>query len=887
MGFLITVIKGGIMNQTVTGREQEVPEGVTIVSQTDLHGTIVSVNNTFVRISGYSREELIGQPHSLLRHPDVPKAAFKDLWETIQSGKPWTQFVKNRCKNGDHYWVEANVTPVLKEGEVVGYLSVRRRITEEQKQAAEAAYKAINAGKISLKNGYVHTLGKKLSLLNHFNPTFMLVILTVLTSVAGILDALDVFHAPWLVQLVILSVVLAYALFVSRFISRKTSAFVTVAKAIAEGDFTQPINTYGTTWISDLASSLRIMQIQMGATYEENRVQLNHNARLTTALNNASTPMMVVNKLNNIIFMNKALNRLWLAHQGMLEEEFEGWNHKKLIEQPLERFNQGKSGITVFSSDSMEKRNYEVELSGVTLEIIKRPVMNEAKQCIGSVIEWQDLTQQRKVETTLDNAMKCAAKGHTSVHLETEGLDGFYLYTANNINDLLASLNDAIEGMVEVMVALANGDLYKRIDKQFSGSLAAMKGATNTSLDNLSGIMLQIKGVSESTLGSAKESEAVSNYLADRMQEAAATLQEINSDMQGINHMQSENSEQLTMVSSIAKEAITLNQQARTSMDDSIHAMESITSTSERIEAIIGLIDGIAFQTNLLALNAAVEAARAGEHGRGFAVVAGEVRNLAGKSAEAAKDIKTLIQESGAKVHEGADKVKATHALFSKVEESVTKIGGTLDEVVVSIQHQQSKISDMTQAVNTLDHNIQNNAASVEETSATALSLSSQAEILNHEVQKFKINTAITEVKNEFPAVYGVCLSSVREYMRLWKTRTQSYLNGVKIEYDKSEAEHIERSELFKALSTLKQHDPSLVNLPVWHTIQQLHEQQYHALSEALVLRSQSENLTLESLEQLDEWIKQYLKTTSALDKAVGELEVYLFQSNPKALAHH
>jgi len=875
------------MNQTLTGREQEVPEGETIVSQTDLHGTIVSVNNTFVRVSGYSREELIGQPHSLLRHPDVPKAAFKDLWETIQSGKPWTQLVKNRCKSGDHYWVEANVTPVLKNGEVIGYLSVRRRITDAQKQAAEAAYKAIEAGKVSLKNGYVHTLGKKLSLLNHFNPALMLVLLTVFISLTGILNTLEILYIPWEIKLIILSIVLTYALYINHFIKRKTDEFVAVTKSIAEGDFSQPVNTYGSTWIADLAAGLRIMQIQMGATYEENRVQLNHNTRLTKALNNASTPMMVVNKLNEIIFMNKALNRLWQEHQVMLENEFEGWDSKALVEKPLDVFNLGKSGVSIFSSDMLEKRNYEVELSGVTLEIIKRPVINDIGECIGSVIEWQDLTQQRKVEATLDNAMQCAAKGHTSVHLETAGLDGFYLYTANNINNLLASLNEAIEGMVEVMVALANGDLYKRIDKKFSGSLAAMKGATNTSLDNLSGIMLQIKGVSEATLGSAKESETVSNYLADRMQEAAATLQEINTDMQGINHMQSDNAEQLSVVSNIAKEAIDLNQQARTSMNDSIHAMESITNTSERIEAIIGLIDGIAFQTNLLALNAAVEAARAGEHGRGFAVVAGEVRNLAGKSAEAAKDIKILIKESGDKVHEGADKVKATHALFGEVEQSVTKIGGTLDEVVVSIQHQQSKISDMTQAVNALDHNIQNNAASVEETSATALSLSSQAEILNHEVQKFKINTAITEVRNDFPAVYGVCLSDVREHMGLWKTRTQSYLNGVNIEYDETEATHIEKSELFKALGTLLQHDFSLANLPVWQKIKTLHEQQYHAVTEALALRHQSENLTLEALDQLDEWIKQYLKATDALDKAIGELDLSLFQSQSRALTHH
>ncbi len=879
------------MDRTVTGKEKEVPEGVTIVSQTDLHGTITSVNNTFVRISGYSREELIGQPHSLLRHPDVPKAAFKDLWETIQAGKPWTQFVKNRCKNGDHYWVEANVSPVLKNGEVVGYLSVRRRISDEQKQAAEAAYKALESGKISLKNGYVNTWSKKLSLFNHFNPVLMLVLLTVFISLLGILTTLEVVEISWQVKVAVLSLGLMYALYINHFIQRKTREFVSVTKSIAEGDFSQPVNTFGSTWIADLAAGLRMMQIQMGASYEENRIQLNHNARLTTALNNASTPLMVANRQNDIIFINKALFQLWKTHKSALEKEFDQWNAEAFIGRSLECFNQGKSGVVFFSLDMMTPSQSEIELSGMTLDIVKSPVMNEGGECIGSVIEWQDLTQQRQVEATLDNAMKCAAKGHTSVHLNTEGLDGFYLYTANNINDLLTSLNEAIEGMVEVMVALANGDLYKRIDKQFSGSLAAMKGATNTSLDNLSSIILQIKGVSEATLGAAKESETVSNYLADRMQEAAATLQEINTDMQGINHMQTENSEQLSIVSQVAKEAIVLNQQARHSMDDSICAMESITATSERIEAIIGLIDGIAFQTNLLALNAAVEAARAGEHGRGFAVVAGEVRSLAGKSAEAAKDIKTLIQESGEKVHEGADKVKATHALFSQVEESVTKIGQTLDDVMLSIQHQQTKVSDMTQAVNALDHNIQNNAASVEQTSATAVSLTKQAEILNHEVQKFRINTAITEIRNEFPAVHGVCLSQVREAMRLWKTRTQSYLNGVQIEYDEEEATQIEHSELFQALATLLQHEPELAQLPIWHTIKALHEQQYEAVIHALSIRHQSDNLTLELLDRLDEWIKQYIQTTEALDQAVGELECYLFQSHsdtaPQALAYH
>jgi PAS domain S-box len=139
------------MSVILTGQEREVAPGITIVSKTDLYGTITEVNEEFMRISGYTCEELIGHPHNILRHPDVPKAVFADLWATLKQGKPWVNLVKNRCKNGDHYWVEANVSPVVENGEVVGYISVRRRITDAQKAAAEALYKQVNAGKVRLK----------------------------------------------------------------------------------------------------------------------------------------------------------------------------------------------------------------------------------------------------------------------------------------------------------------------------------------------------------------------------------------------------------------------------------------------------------------------------------------------------------------------------------------------------------------------------------------------------------------------------------------------------------------------------------------------------------------------------------------------------------------
>lgn len=127
-------------NLPVTQQEFFIPEGVTLVSTTDLKSRITYCNPAFVAVSGYEREELLGQPHNLVRHPDMPSEAFRDMWTTLASGSPWSALVKNRRKNGDHYWVVANATPVMENGHAVGYMSVRTRPTREQVKDAEALY---------------------------------------------------------------------------------------------------------------------------------------------------------------------------------------------------------------------------------------------------------------------------------------------------------------------------------------------------------------------------------------------------------------------------------------------------------------------------------------------------------------------------------------------------------------------------------------------------------------------------------------------------------------------------------------------------------------------------------------------------------------------------
>ncbi len=149
-------------NQPVTGHEYEYPSSNMLVSATDLTGRIQYCNPAFIAVSGFTRDELIGQPHNLIRHPDMPREAFADMWATIRDGRPWTALVKNRRKNGDHYWVQANVTPVVEKGTVVGYLSVRVKPERDAVRAAETLYARMRAGEargIRLRRGVVVRTG--------------------------------------------------------------------------------------------------------------------------------------------------------------------------------------------------------------------------------------------------------------------------------------------------------------------------------------------------------------------------------------------------------------------------------------------------------------------------------------------------------------------------------------------------------------------------------------------------------------------------------------------------------------------------------------------------------------------------------------------------------
>lgn len=858
--------------------EKDISQLGTIISKTDLNGTIIEVNEAFIKASGYSKEELLGQPHNIVRDPDVPKAVFKDMWATLQSGKPWVQIVKNRCKDGQFYWVEANMTPLMDQGNIIGYLSVRRAVTDSMKQAAQNLYKEVARGRSRLVNGYEIDVFKNLCLFNRIHPINLMVIMMGLMGGLTSLTLLGVLHISGLWMSIITLVFVLYSLAGRQYVFTRLGKAKMVMDKMREGNFTGQVDFYGGHSLSKMISSVKMMQVQLGAMVEASNYQLERSTRLKSALDSASTNVMMVNNSGKILYINNEMQRFVQTHLAVFQSKISIKDQADLVGQSIESmFDQ-----SIFYQLDRPSAD-EIHVGGLIIHIEVNPVVNDNNELIGTVIEWRDLTQQRKIENNLQDTLQMASLGHVAISIDTSGLSGFYLETSNHVNDLLKELNAIIESMVVVMTNLATGDLRSRVEKDLQGSLAAMKGATNVSLDNLSAIVLYIKQAGEAVEKAASESSAAALDLSDRTQQAAATLEQINASMQMVHGLQKENAIELQSVNEMANAAMTENKTAKNALEATVASIEEIQQTSEKISNIVSLIDGIAFQTNLLALNAAVEAARAGDHGRGFAVVAGEVRSLAQKSATAAQEIKGLIDESSAKVHEGVNQVLETNQAFDVVNEKVIDMGTALDKVVLSIQEQQHSVSEVAQAVSALDSNIQSNAALVEETSAAAESLNQQAMLLGEQTGTFLIDQkAASRLIQTTPELYGVQIADVRQAMRIWRTNVQSYLNGVQVEIDLDLIRHPEKTSVGEALSKIQRNQPNIESQPEFVAVQDRHLKQHQIANQVLALMEAevSDGVNVEAIREKDQLMDQFVETANQLDEALLNFNLVNFRAN-------
>jgi len=337
-----------------------------------------------------------------------------------------------------------------------------------------------------------------------------------------------------------------------------------------------------------------------------------------------------------------------------------------------------------------------------------------------------------------------ASKGMLSGRINTEGLRGFEKKLASLVNELLGSFSVTTQTLNELLSNMSDGDMTQRINGDFIGELLTMKQAANHALTNIESTLSQVKGGAES-LGDMSDQVSIASLdLADRTQQQAAAVEETAASIEELTASVENSTEQTNSANVLVHSAAGEAQSGITVMDRTLDAMKGITDLSRQIGEITSVIDSIAFQTNLLALNAAVEAARAGEHGRGFAVVAGEVRNLAQKSASAAKDISVLINSTTQQIEGGTELVEQTNEVFQGMVTKIQKVEGLVANVAATAAEQNQGLEQINIAMSHLDQTTQANAALVEELSATAGNMQSEASNQIEFISHFKVNVART-----------------------------------------------------------------------------------------------------------------------------------------------
>jgi methyl-accepting chemotaxis protein-1 (serine sensor receptor) len=307
---------------------------------------------------------------------------------------------------------------------------------------------------------------------------------------------------------------------------------------------------------------------------------------------------------------------------------------------------------------------------------------------------------------------------------------------------IIRSITTPLHNAVEIAQTVAAGDLSSHIDVHGEDEVAKLMAALKHMHDNLAMIVARVR-VGTETIASASTQIASGNLeLSSRTEQQASSLEETASSMQELTQTVKQSSENAQEASFLANDASVVASKGGAVVAEVVTTMGSINESSRKIVDIIAVIDGIAFQTNILALNAAVEAARAGEQGRGFAVVASEVRNLAQRSAAAAKEIKELISDSVDKVENGSKLVGQAGATMQEVVNSVQRVTTIISDIAAAAGEQNDGISQINDAITQMDSVTQQNAALVEEAAASAEAMQTQAEALKDAVSVFKISAA-------------------------------------------------------------------------------------------------------------------------------------------------
>ncbi|HEX5690655.1 MAG TPA: methyl-accepting chemotaxis protein, partial [Roseiflexaceae bacterium] len=359
------------------------------------------------------------------------------------------------------------------------------------------------------------------------------------------------------------------------------------------------------------------------------------------------------------------------------------------------------------------------------------------------------LAAEQVFHSELATLVEGASSGDFSRRIDLSGKSGLTAKLGAGVNTWADNISAAFGQVREVMSALANGDVTRRMEGEYAGDLAQLRNEINRMADGISAVVGRIVGAATTVQGATHEIGSGVTDLAERTEQQASALEETAASMEQMSATVRQNALNAQEANRAATSTRDLAIGGGEIASRAVAAMSRIEDSSRQITEIVDLIEEIAFQTNILALNAAVEAARAGDAGRGFAVVANEVRALSQRSSQALKDIKTQIASSDASVKAGVGLVKQAGISLGEIVESVKRVAGLVAEIAAASQEQSTGIEQVSRAIGSMDQMTQQNASLVEETNSALNSAQTQVGELQSAVSFFNTGAETGRVVRE------------------------------------------------------------------------------------------------------------------------------------------
>ncbi len=498
-----------------------------------------------------------------------------------------------------------------------------------------------------------------------------------------------------------------------------------IADNIAQGQFdtdnTSDKNAKG------IYKSLIDMRTKIQQQLTKIQQQALESGRIKTALDNVTSPIIMADNEHTIIYANHCAMTLLNQYEKELQQGATHFEAKTIIGYSCLAFFSQSSKLLANLKQHQHTQEITLGFGHLTLSVNSVPVKNTHGDVIGTAIELKNKTNQISIEKEVASIVEAAKNGDLSQRVTEDGKEGFYLELSKGMNDLLSQVDHVFTSLADVLAHMAQGNFKQQMDGNYQGKFKTIKDDVNNTVTKLSDITNQlnhsINSMHDSSLLIAQKNDDLSasaQQQAAGLEQTAAAMEEITSTVQHSTDNAESANQLISDTVSIAKNGESIVAQA-------IDSMSMINESSSKISEIIGVIDEIAFQTNLLALNASVEAARAGEQGRGFAVVATEVRNLAGRSATAAKEIKTLIEDSVIKVKSGTEFVNKSGASLNDIVTKISDMESLVGDIVGSSKEQLAAINEINSAVSNIDRLTQQNAALAQEVAGASDGMKNQA----------------------------------------------------------------------------------------------------------------------------------------------------------------